>query len=182
MTSGPTGIGGLYATVKLDTSQAIRELRRFDSQITRTAANLRKVRGTSLTKSTSAAGASAQKANAQWAKFSRTLGESAIYFAPGRTGSLLDGVNQLGVGLEIPGAGLIAKAGITGVGVAAAAAAVGVAAFGVGVFKLGKLGVDAGRELERSQMSARIVLPEGQDAERRDRVPHRTRQGVALPD
>ena len=33
MTSGPTGIGGLYATVKLDTSQAIRELRRFDSQI-----------------------------------------------------------------------------------------------------------------------------------------------------
>ena len=75
MTSGPTGVGGLYATVKLDTTQAILALRRLDVQINKTAVNLRKLTtsGTAAAKGAGASGGGALGA----------FGGAAAMVAPG---------------------------------------------------------------------------------------------------
>ena len=152
MTSGPTGVGGLYATVKLDTRQAIAELAKLDRAVTKSAANLNKLR---------TAGGAGGKAGAAGSS-AGGFGSAAAIIAPGRVGSSIYGVRALSDAYKGLGKGSTAAAvGIGAVATAAITSAGALYGFSKAVIFIGKEGLKVGGELERLKVSLDALLGAG---------------------
>ena len=153
MTAGPTNVGALFATVKLDVDQALRELRKLDTQLTKTAANLRKISGAGTT-----ASATARTGAAASGGIGDLTGTAAM-LAPGRTGQYVLAANSVSKSFQgIKASSALAVGGIAAVGAAALAGGVGLYAYGKAVNAIAQEGIQAAKDLEVLGVSLNAIL------------------------
>ena len=166
MTAGPTSLGGLYISVNLDTSTALRQLQTLNSQIRRmssgitlpgagqagglnqVATGIDKVAASTRRLGTASSGLSTFRAE---------LTTMAAILAPGRAGTVIYGVGALNRSL-----GALKSTGATsamvGFGAAAIGATAAVAALTIGVGKLASAGIEAGARLENLMVSLETLM------------------------
>jgi tape measure domain-containing protein len=170
VTAGPTSsLGGLYVTVNLDVSKALRQLDQLQAKFSQTLK--------SSTTNVGGPGGGAPSAAAAGMKdladntkrltdqtqdlhrFNGQLLAMGAMMAPGRAGSIAYGMGALAKSALSAGAAMAASvAGILAVAAAAAVAVIAVKKLADGVKFLAKLGLDAAKDLERLTVSMEVLL------------------------